>query len=497
MSIQSEITLLQNTKDGLRTAIMEKGVVVSPDDLYSTYPTRISQITTTPGDKDSLFSDLIEANVLTSLSIPYGTSRIRWGAFENQNQLTSITIPSSVNEIDTRAFANTSLHSITIPSSVKSMGQFVFSDCTGLVTATFEDGASVGYETFKDCVSLANVRLPYGLRTIGDNVFNGCISLVNITIPDSVTTIGNAAFGNCSSLTSITIPSGVTNIGGSAFSDCYSLRSITCLSETPPAITNYLPFENTDNCAIYVPAESVDAYKTAQYWSAYASRILAIETGQWQTLWVVCDVDTDGCLNGWGTLTQEDTDPTSPTYQQRREIRGYDPITCLSTGTFVKVTDVADVDNNIYLIVDESEGIALNGLLINDTTSATDGINASGNYIPVTIVNERIKADCPVFFASVSYDPSSKRLETWQKDAAGNYGSPYLGRDGRTHDYFSWTDVNYGILPTSVNGGNNITFKDEASSSRYIDFDTASDKFKWLNNTTGGLNIALYKLSLD
>jgi hypothetical protein len=35
-------------------------------------------------------------------------------------------------------------------------------------------------------------------------------------------------------------------------------------------------FESTNNCPIYVPAESVDAYKTAQYWNDYARRIRAI-----------------------------------------------------------------------------------------------------------------------------------------------------------------------------------------------------------------------------
>jgi hypothetical protein len=34
-------------------------------------------------------------------------------------------------------------------------------------------------------------------------------------------------------------------------------------------------FESTNNCPIYVPIESLEAYKTAQYWSDYATRIRA------------------------------------------------------------------------------------------------------------------------------------------------------------------------------------------------------------------------------
>ena len=37
-------------------------------------------------------------------------------------------------------------------------------------------------------------------------------------------------------------------------------------------------FDDTNNAPIYVPAESVEAYKSAQYWSDYADRIYAIGT---------------------------------------------------------------------------------------------------------------------------------------------------------------------------------------------------------------------------
>ena len=63
MSIQTEITLLQNTKDEIRTAIMEKGVTVYNNDPFSIYPTRIGQISTTAGDRDALFTDILERDI--------------------------------------------------------------------------------------------------------------------------------------------------------------------------------------------------------------------------------------------------------------------------------------------------------------------------------------------------------------------------------------------------------------------------------------------------
>jgi hypothetical protein len=86
-----------------------------------------------------------------------------------------------------------------------------------------------------------------------------------------VTRIGSEAFYWCSALTSITIPNSVKNIGYMAFIYCSSLTSITCEATTPPKLDSYDNLSNVT--AVYVPAESVEAYKTATNWSPYASKI--------------------------------------------------------------------------------------------------------------------------------------------------------------------------------------------------------------------------------
>ena len=137
---------------------------------------------------------------------------------------------------------------------------------------------NISSEAFSQCSMLTSITIPNSVTSIDNYSFNMCFALTSITIPDNVTTIGTGAFNSCTSLASITIPAGVTTIQGYTFQICLSLANITILSTTPPKLvdtTTSLPSLNTIQ-AIYVPAESVVAYKTASKWSYYADKIQAI-----------------------------------------------------------------------------------------------------------------------------------------------------------------------------------------------------------------------------
>ena len=121
---------------------------------------------------------------------------------------------------------------------------------------------------------LVSVQIGDCVTSIGGGDFRNCSSLSSCTIGSSVTSIDSSAFES-SSLSSIDIPNSVTSIGTRAFRNCISLTSITVNATVPPTLGNNA-FDYTNDCPIYVPSASVDAYKEADNWRYYKSRIQAI-----------------------------------------------------------------------------------------------------------------------------------------------------------------------------------------------------------------------------
>ena len=223
---------------------------------------------------------------LTSVNIPNSVTSIGTGVFNSCSSLTSITVDASNSVYDSRNNCNCLIETSTnellrgcnnsiIPNSVTSIGQSAFNGCSGLTSVNIPNSVtSIGQSAFRLCRSLTTVTMGNSVTSIGQDAFNGCSGLTSVNIPNSVTSIGDRAFIGCSGLTSV-IMGTVNSIGSRAFDRCSRLRGITINSPTAPNIKTD-SFSDTNNCPIYVPAASVDAYKIAKNWSTYASRIQPI-----------------------------------------------------------------------------------------------------------------------------------------------------------------------------------------------------------------------------
>ena len=213
--------------------------------------------TSEPASGKSLFAQLVDKSV-TSVSeedlkgIPY----INTYAFYHCSSMTSITIPNNVTSIGNSAFEGcSSLTSITIPNSVTSIGKSAFAYCSGLTTISISNKVTqLNASTFFGCKNVVNIVIPDKVTIIDYNVFESCTGLLNITIPASVKSVGNYAFRQCSI---------DTELGG----------TYTILVTTPPTIQS-ATFGNAKINKIIVPKGTLDAYKSATNWSAYADKMV-------------------------------------------------------------------------------------------------------------------------------------------------------------------------------------------------------------------------------
>jgi hypothetical protein len=185
---------------------------------------------TIPGSVTGIGAGAFEnCSFLANATVSIGVTTIESNAFENCFSLSSVTIPGSVTNIGDGAFEYClSLGSLEIPGSVTSIGEKAFAYCSSLTSVTISSAlTSLGDEAFGYCSSLAGIIIPGRVTSIGPYTFYECADLAGVTIPGSVTNIGVGAFEQCYSLAAVTIPGSVTSIGADAFNDCSSLTGIT------------------------------------------------------------------------------------------------------------------------------------------------------------------------------------------------------------------------------------------------------------------------------
>ena len=164
----------------------------------------------------------------------------------------------------------TSFDELKYFKGLKSINHQAFEGCSDLTSITIPNSVdSIGRSAFHKCYSLSSVTISVGVATIGGEAFENCTGLKSISIPNSVTSIGIGAFSNCSGLTSITIPNSVTSIGDYAFYNCSKLTSIESLIQDPTKCTlssGAFPYAST---TLYVPKGTIEKYKAAGGWKNF------------------------------------------------------------------------------------------------------------------------------------------------------------------------------------------------------------------------------------
>lgn len=137
---------------------------------------------------------LSQAESIKEVVVEEGITYLGDFAFYNCENMTKVTLPSTVKKIGEGAFWYSGIEELTIPDSVTSVGQLVFGECPNLTTVKFGTGLKSTSEfMFAGCQNLVSVNLGTKVQTLAEYTFVDCYSLEKLTIPKSVTLIEDYA----------------------------------------------------------------------------------------------------------------------------------------------------------------------------------------------------------------------------------------------------------------------------------------------------------------
>lgn len=147
------------------------------------------------------------------------------GTFSGKETVKKVTVSEGVRLIEYNAFYGcTALTTVVLPSSLEEMTEYTFYQCTNLKTVSLDTANSkltkIGRYSFAYCEKLTEFDIPSSLKELEEFVFAYCSSLKKIIIPDTVEKIDISAFRMCTNVTEIKIPGTVKEASEFALFGC-------------------------------------------------------------------------------------------------------------------------------------------------------------------------------------------------------------------------------------------------------------------------------------
>ena len=280
-----------------------------------------------------------------------GTVCILASAFEGCSKLGKVTLPSSVEFIGTRAFANSSVTSVNIPVGVANhynkIECLTFYNCKDLTSVTFDEGASIsylGYAAFMDCTSLegfdfskvdnyeflcfagafnsekniiAELRPEQLISSEGQFAGTGLkgVKFLENKYQSGNTRIPTCCFYECKNLDTVTLSKSVQTIGAWCFEGCSMLTS-DVLGQENCAVTflDYRCFARTGMKEATIPRCVSSIYGGIFAKCPYLKKLNYHSTYANITLFALLNDCADSSTSSSDLMTSTDTSMSSLSY---------------------------------------------------------------------------------------------------------------------------------------------------------------------------------------
>ncbi len=450
---------------------------------------------------------------LTELDIPASVQTIGPAALASTG-LVNVVLPEGITEVAESLFTGCeNLVSVYIPNSVTSIGEYAFNGCdvlpelnisagvtsigedfvlyAGELKAINVDPANAVYSSDENGVlynkdktvlvkmpegfplasyevpttvteiadygvngvdALCDIKLPDGLKTIGDYAFSGfssgILGMYKIDVPDSVTSLGRYCFSG-SGIQSFRVPKGVTALPDGMF--CMSALRNVDIHDGVVSIGDST-FDRCNFTYVTIPAGVTSIADDAFMWCDYLNKIF------WEGDIPAMNAD-DSVFDDVVATCYYPYD--NPTYTEATMLQYGGALTWVGIGEFTGLTVDPSASKLVYLLGEELD---TTGLVIELTTS--NGVN-----VPLTVDDCEITAD-------LSTSGKKTVTVTW-----GDFSASY---NVGVHD-FTTTVIDSTTYPTTPDG-----WYHEFSYDETFTYEGADELHLKFNNIDYQVGLAIY-----
>ena len=145
------------------------------------------------------------------------------------DSLVNVNLSATIKSIGDKAFGKSNVASINI-QNVSSLGEAIFENCEDLTTITLPSTLTIiPQSTFAGTKALTSLKLSENITTIGQNAFANSNIKEVVFANKTSNIVGDNAFSNCQNLTNITFATDLENLqlGKNSFKGTQNLKSIS------------------------------------------------------------------------------------------------------------------------------------------------------------------------------------------------------------------------------------------------------------------------------